>query len=331
VSLPRPRARPRRPRAGGVGRLATIRGNPRGLRIGLPRHGAPFQSSTALHSVVTRAVIVPRRLASRPGLGSSRGLARLSGLPNDRGLVGADHVTAVGASRVFVHPGRDFPLLTRSSRYRHMFGRSRERVVATCGLFGGCTYECHGDRPRSSAQGGRRPRSLLLRPGPRASPISLPPALKQLKAVRGYPRLGNDCPVTVHSAQCNLAVSAESLTASMLQNDPQPPGRGRLRAATDCALQMVYRQQGKRHAHSTRTFVLPEWEGVYAGGCEGAPAPRGARPGIAPGESFSGRRGHVGRRARPATGTRERGHCPRSLPRPQQGSVCFGDRDGASQ
>ncbi len=144
-----------------------------------------------------------------------------------------------------------------------MSGRARERVVATCGLLRGCTYECHGGS------------STVVSPSREAPPVSPPVAggaslshialvgltllgLKQFQAVRGYPQLGNVCRVSVHSVACNLAVSAENLTASIAQNDPQPPGRGRLRAATDCALQMVYRQQGKRDAHSTRTFVLPQ-------------------------------------------------------------------------
>jgi hypothetical protein len=67
--------------------------------------------------------------------------------------------------------------------------------------------------------------------------------------------------------------------------------RGTTEAASE--LQMVYRQEGKRRAHSGRTFVLPEREGIFAGGRESAPAPRGARAGgMAPGEWFSGRKGH---------------------------------------
>lgn len=184
---------------------------PRDLRIGLLSHGARCQWSVTLHSVVTRAVIVPRRLASRTGLGSSRGLARLSRLPDDGGLVGADHVPAVGASRVLVHAAVTSRFRRGQARIRHMFGRASERVLATCGLFGDCTYECRGDSstvvsPSREAPPVSPPATGGREPLPYRPPGLEPPGLEgSFKRSQGIP-VGNVCRITVHSAACDLAV-----------------------------------------------------------------------------------------------------------------------------
>ena len=59
---------------------------PRDLRIGLLSHGARCQWSVTLHSVVTRAVIVPRRCAGLPTTGTARRAiaARFGGLGASR-------------------------------------------------------------------------------------------------------------------------------------------------------------------------------------------------------------------------------------------------------